>query len=190
MDGDDNLFVADTGVNEVCEVGIATGGTVVTVAGTGIASYNGDGIAATAAELNAPRGVCVTTAGDLYIADTGSNIIREVTAGVISTVVGDPLVPAGGTAGYAGDSGPAVEHGTQFPDRCCFYDNVNGILCSIFPDTGNDVIRQVQSGVITTFAGVPSLLCDGRIQRQRRCGPWGGDESPDRPGIFAHRKRQ
>ena len=57
---------------------IRTDGTIVTVAGTGTAGYNGDGQPATSAELNYVVGLAVDGAGNLYLADTGANRVREV----------------------------------------------------------------------------------------------------------------
>ena len=64
----------------------------------------GDNGQATAAELAYPAGVAVDSAGDLFIADTDDNVIREVNhaTAVITTVAGN------GTAGYSGDGGPAT----------------------------------------------------------------------------------
>ena len=64
---------------------------ITTVAGNGTAGYSGDGGQATAAELDYPTGVAVDAAGDLFIADTGNNRIREVNhaTGVITTVAGN-----------------------------------------------------------------------------------------------------
>ena len=67
---------------------------ITTVAGDGTAGYSGDGGQATAAELDAPAGVAVDASGNLYIADTDNNVIREVIRhGMITTIAGD------GTAG-------------------------------------------------------------------------------------------
>ena len=66
-----------SGNNRIREVNLATG-VITTVAGNGTAGYSGDGGQATAAELNDPAGVAVDAAGDLFIADTGNNAIREV----------------------------------------------------------------------------------------------------------------
>ena len=87
----------------VREVVKATGD-IITVAGNGNAGYSGDNGPATAAELNNPVGVAVDSAGDLFIADTENNVVREVVkaTGDIITVAGN------GTAGYSGDNGPAT----------------------------------------------------------------------------------
>src|SRR5208337_5105788 len=62
---------------------IAASGQIVTVAGLGYSQgcgYAGDGGAATSAEINDPNGLFVDSAGNLFIADTGTNVIREVDA--------------------------------------------------------------------------------------------------------------
>jgi hypothetical protein len=63
--------------------------------------FNGDGGPATSAQANLPSAVAVDAQGDLFIADTANNVIREVKAGtgVITTVAGN------GTAGFSGDGG-------------------------------------------------------------------------------------
>jgi hypothetical protein len=83
-----DIFVADTGHNIVSEIVAATG-KVVTVAGNGQSGGAGNGGAATGAELSGPTGIALDAAGDLYIADTGNHVIRQVnSAGIINTVVG------------------------------------------------------------------------------------------------------
>jgi hypothetical protein len=88
VDGAGNLYFADTGNNVIRE--ISTSGTVTIVAGNGTSGYMGDGMAATGAELKAPTKVVVDAAGNLYIADSGNNVIRFVSidSGLISTIAG------------------------------------------------------------------------------------------------------
>ena len=70
---------------------------------TSYGGYTGDGGPATAASALLPIGVAVDGSGDLFIADTGNNVVREVTAaGIITTVAGNAH------GGYAGDGGPAT----------------------------------------------------------------------------------
>jgi len=108
VDSANNLYIADSSDNRVRKVQAFNSnsgpGYITTVAGTGTAcspstSSCGDGGAATAAQLNAPRELFVDSAGNLFIADTGDNRIRKVSAGSgdIATVAGN------GNAGYVAD---------------------------------------------------------------------------------------
>jgi hypothetical protein len=85
-----------------------TAGDIYTVAGSSIGTSgdSGDGGAATSALLDYPYAVAVDSSGDLYIADTDNNQVREVSAstGDIATVAGN----SSGTAGYSGDDGAAT----------------------------------------------------------------------------------
>ena len=76
VDAHGDLFIADANDNVVREV--SPTGTITTVAGTGTAGYSGDGGQATAAMLNDPIGIAVDANGDLFIADSGNNVVREV----------------------------------------------------------------------------------------------------------------
>jgi hypothetical protein len=71
-----NLFIVDRLNNRIRE--IATDGLITTAAGNGTAAFSGDGGAATNACVNEPSGMAVDSSGDLFIADTGNNRIREV----------------------------------------------------------------------------------------------------------------
>ena len=77
---------------------------ISTIAGTGMAGYNGDGIAPPGAQLNWPNSVLRAPNGDTYIADTFGQRVRKVDAdtGRISTVAGT------GVLGYNGDGIPAT----------------------------------------------------------------------------------
>ena len=111
VDGHGDIFVAEATAQRVQEVRAGTR-TAVTVAGTGTAGFNGDGLAATASELDQPTGVAVDAAGDLFIADTANCRLRVlpvaagtlfgqgVTAGHLFTVAGT------GICGSAGQGGP------------------------------------------------------------------------------------
>jgi sugar lactone lactonase YvrE len=94
VDESNNIYIADTGNNRIREV-IASTGVIFTVAGTGKRGFSGDGGAATSAELDAPMSVAVDDSGNIYIADTGNNLIRKVTAstGIISTAAGGLNMP-------------------------------------------------------------------------------------------------
>ena len=118
---------------------------ITTVAGNGSGAYAGDGGAATNASLDYPEGVAVDAAGNLYVADTGNNCIREVAAnGIITTVAGN------GSATYSGDGGPATNASLYYPYGAA----VDAAGNLYIADTYNNSIRKVASnGIITTVAG-------------------------------------
>src|ERR1035438_1185277 len=100
VDAAGNLFVADRDASVVRK--IAVNGTISTVAGSGTPGFAGDGGAAASAQINGPFDVAVDSSGNLYIADTGNEVVRKVSPdGTISTVAGT------GTRGYQGDGGAA-----------------------------------------------------------------------------------
>ena len=80
VDASGNLFIADWQNNRIREVNHATG-VITTVAGNGIAGYNGDNIPAAGAEVNQPDELALDGTGNLFFLDTGNNRIREVPAG-------------------------------------------------------------------------------------------------------------
>ncbi len=84
------VYIADQSNNRVRMIDVATE-IITTVAGTGLAGYNGDGMPAAEASLAGPSGLAVGADGTLYIADTFNGRIRGVdpTTGMISTVAGD-----------------------------------------------------------------------------------------------------
>ncbi len=96
-----NLYISDWLNNVVRKV--AVNGAISTVAGNGTLGYSGDGGPATSAQLAYPCGVAFDQSGDLFIADSSNNVIREVTAaGNIATIAGN------NTRGYSGDFGQAT----------------------------------------------------------------------------------
>ena len=105
--------------------------------------FSGDGGPATSALLNSPQGVAVDSAGNLYIADNGNSRIRKVSNGVITTVAGN------GTLGFSGDNGPATSAQLNRP----FGVAVDSAGDLYIADAGNNRIRKISNGVITTVAG-------------------------------------
>ncbi len=146
LDANGNLYIADWENQRVRKVTAATG-IITTVAGAGIYGYSGDGSAATSAELGNPSSVAVDQAGNLYIADSANNRIREVSAatGVISTFAGT------GVAGYNGDGIAATSAELNDPSGIAF-DGAGNLYIA---DNSNQRIREVaaSTGLISTVVG-------------------------------------
>jgi hypothetical protein len=88
VDAAGNLVIADTGNSAVRVVAETTGsfyglgmrpGRIYTVAGTGQAGFGGDTGLGSSAMLSRPGAVAVDPAGDILVADTGNDRIRQVT---------------------------------------------------------------------------------------------------------------
>ncbi len=145
VDSSGNVYVSDS-ANQVVRK-FAVGGTIATVAGSNSAGggFSGDGAAATSAQLNLPMGLALDSAGNLYIADSNNNVIREVSAtGTITTLAGNTM------SGYFGDGGPATSAQLQGP-RAVIVDASGNLYIA---DSINHVVRKVTGGIITTIAGI------------------------------------
>jgi sugar lactone lactonase YvrE len=141
IDGAGNLFIADRNNDRIREV--TPDGVIRTVAGNGFQGFGGDGGPAISAQLSGPVGVAVDTFGDLFIADTRNNRVREVTPdGVIRTVAGN------GTRGLEGDGGPATSAQLFYPTGLAVDASGN-----LFIVDSNRVRRVTPDGVIRTVAG-------------------------------------
>ena len=76
VDAAGNLYITDSGENRLRKV--TTDGNIATIAGNGNCCYSGDGGLGTSAQLNAPWGLTMDSAGNLYVTDSGNNAIRQV----------------------------------------------------------------------------------------------------------------
>lgn len=163
------LYVADTGNNRVRRV--AADGAISTIAGTGAVGYTGDAGPATAAKLSGPTGLALDPAGDLFIADTGNDVVREVFAdGTIVTFAGT------GKRGFSGNTGPATKAKLSLPVGLTM--SGQAVLIS---DTGNNQVREVSGGTITAFAGTGAggFSGDGgQATAAQLSGPVGVDADP------------
>jgi hypothetical protein len=161
VDGDDNVFIADTSGNRVLE--ITSGGAIKVVAGTGKPGYTGDGTAGPGARLSQPAGVAVDAADNVYIADSSNNVVRRVdnSTGVITTVAGDYAAGLAGNdclGGYRGDGGPATSALLNDPQGVA----VDGAGDLFIADTFNNAIRQVlPDGTISTVVNVGAVAGSG-----------------------------
>jgi sugar lactone lactonase YvrE len=191
-DGQGNIFIAGYNTDEVFEVKAADG-LLYLVAGIGTAGSTGDGGPATAAQVNAPRGVWADTVGNVYIADTTNNKIRVVDiTGNIHTFAGT------GTSSSTGDGGPATTATISNPQGVMADANLNvyiadsqrvRVVC-VTCGTGSPLdsllatlgITSPQNGDIYTIAGggsssgpFPTLATNVSMSPQKLAIDNGGD---------------
>jgi uncharacterized protein (TIGR03437 family) len=138
LDHSGNLYISDSLNNRIRMV--TPQGIISTFAGNGSSSPDSvpgsfnDGGPATQGLLKRPQGVATDSAGNVYIADTGDNLIREVTTdGLIHSIAGD------GYPGYYGEDGPAVIAELHTPSDVAV-DTSNNVWIA---DTVNEYIREI-----------------------------------------------
>ena len=142
VDSSGNFYLADAFNNRIRK--IDTSGVITTIAGSGVYSYSGDGGPATSAQLFAPHAAAIDVNGNLFIADTDNNVVREVNSkGVISTIAGT------GAAGSSGDNGPATAATLNLPQGIAVDLSGNVFVA----DTANSRVRKISNGTITNYAG-------------------------------------
>ena len=164
IDSNGNVYFSEFNNQRVRKITASTG-VINTYAGTGTASYGGDGGVASSAYLNAPNGLHIDSSGsfiinnhifsiiiqkpcligNLYVAEWGSHRIRKITAATstISTIAGS------GSQGYSGDNGLATSAKLYLPIGVA----VDGGGNVYIGDSTNYRIRKVTVGIITTIAG-------------------------------------
>lgn len=138
VDGAGNIYVADNGNNMIRK--ITPDGMVSTLAGNGsVGSANGSGASAT---FNSPFGIAVDAAGNVYVADSGNNLIRKITpGGVVSTFAGS------GARGASNGTGASATFNT--PSGLA----VDGSGNVYVADENNNLIRKITpAGVVSTLA--------------------------------------
>jgi sugar lactone lactonase YvrE len=108
VDADEIIYIADTKNNVIRKI---ADGIITTIAGTGATGYTGDNGPAVLATFSSLKGLAVDGEGNIYIADSGNNVVRMINkeTGKIITVAGN------GTAGYSGDGGPAANSQLSSP---------------------------------------------------------------------------
>jgi len=139
VDAAGNVYVADYGNDMIRK--ITPQGVVSTLAGSGIqGNVNGTG---ENASFNRPSGVAVDANGNVYVADAGNSLIREVSpVGAVTTLAG------GDTTGAV--NGPGASSTFDYPTGLAL--DASGNL--YVADAGNNLIRLIsKAGVVSTFAG-------------------------------------
>jgi len=101
VDGEGNVYIADSGNNRIRK--ISPDGIITTVAGNGTSGFSGDGGSALDAQLSDVGGLAVDLAGNLFLSDPANHRIRRISpGGIITTWAGT------GQPGLSGDGRPAA----------------------------------------------------------------------------------
>ena len=141
VDSAGNVYINDAGNYRIRKV--SPNGNIATVAGSGVPQSTADGPAA-GASLNDVEGLAVDPAGNLYVAEAGGNLIREITTGgQFVTVAGN------GMAGFTADGSAALSSALDRPSGVAV--DANGNV--YFSDTGNQRVRTISNQKIATLAG-------------------------------------
>lgn len=144
VDNAGNVYVSEQGNHLIRK--ITPAGVVSTLAGGAMQPGYADGTGA-AARFNAPFGLAVDGAGNVFVADSGNNVIRRVTpAGVVTTVAGSVtpgmIDAVAGAARFKEPRGVAVDAGGNL----------------YIADYGNQLVRHITAGgSVTTLAGAANI---------------------------------
>ncbi|MGA3044664.1 MAG: hypothetical protein ABSF54_28145, partial [Bryobacteraceae bacterium] len=103
FDSSGDLIVGEAGLIRRLD----KGGTVTTIAGTGVVGFSGDGGPATQAQIGSATALAIDAAGGVLFADAGNKRLRRVDTGtaVIATVAGN------GQVNFTGTGQPATATG-------------------------------------------------------------------------------
>jgi len=139
IDASGNIYVADSGDNLIRKISPA--GFVTTIAGSGgTGADNGQG---TSASFNYPYGIAVDVNGNVYVADSGNNLIRKITpAGMVSTLAGSGMTGSADGVGTSASFGFPMALTVDLAGNVYVADNYYNIIRKITP-----------AGKVTTLAG-------------------------------------
>ena len=143
VDTSGHLFIADQVNQRIREVNLITG-VITTIVGDGIAAFFGDNGVAAAAEINNSYGIAVDSQGNLFIADSSNNRIRQVKPGFFVTVAQS----VSNIAVTASDSSSAYGQSVAF-------------IAKVTPSNGVAPTGTVQFQVDGHNVGSPIALTDG-----------------------------
>jgi sugar lactone lactonase YvrE len=152
LDARNVLYIADTGNNRIRVVPLLTKYVSTVVGGasavcTSATDTIGDGCNALQATLAGPSQLRFDVSGNLYIADTGDNMVRRVNLPASGQTI--VAVAGNGHLGGGGDGGSATAAQLSGPAGIAL--DAAGDL--YIADAGNNAIRMVAGGIITTVAG-------------------------------------
>ena len=149
------LYISD-GSHRVRRVSLATG-FIESIAGiVNSPGYNGDGGAATSAQLSSPAGLAVDAAGQVAVADLGNFRVRLVTPGaLITTVVGTggfAIVSGAGDGGLAANAQLRLAGGVAFD----YVETGDLFIC----DHSDARVRRAMRMCPAGFTGI---VCDANV---------------------------
>jgi gliding motility-associated-like protein len=133
-----NIYVADFFSNQIRK--ITPAGDVTTLAGSGAIGSNDD-IGEAASFFN-PFAIAIDATGNLYVTDSGNNLVRKITQnGTVTTIAGNGShVTSDGIGKNAGFNGP--------------YGICVDVSGNIYVSEADNLIRKITpSGNVTKFAG-------------------------------------
>jgi len=144
-DGAGNVYVSAKDLKYVFNINFANNITVL--AGTGYSGFTGIGGPATQAVLSNPSGLALDgTGSNLFITDFSQVFELNLASGILTNFAG--TANANPMGGFGGDGGPATLALMTMPQGVAVFGGIVYIA-----DTGNNRIRAVSGGIITTFAG-------------------------------------
>ena len=143
LDSSGRIFFSDRTNNRVRVYDPATG---LVTAFAGAQTFNGDQ-EALQTMFNGPTGIAVDGAGDIFISDTGNNLIRKIdTSGQVTTIAG-----VKGSGGSASGEGIDPLTATLNQPTGIWVDSAGTVI--YFADIGSNRIRRISGNSITTVAG-------------------------------------